>query len=147
MQEGVKKRGAGYWLKLAAAAGIAGLVLYFQGAIYLLARPARAAVCCLTPADSGFAYEDVTLTASDGVSLAGWYIPSQNGAAVILLHGYGGSRLGTWFQAQTLAAAGYASYCMMPAPVERAVGIGVLLAGRKLGTCRQRLPFCKPAQK
>lgn len=107
MREGMKKRGGRYWLKLAAAAGMAGLVLYFQGTIYLLTRPVRAAVCCLTPADSGFVYEDVTLTASDGVSLAGWYIPSQNGAAVILLHGYGGNRLGTWFQAQTLAAAGY----------------------------------------
>lgn len=102
-----RKRGAWYWVRLLAAAGIAGLVLYFQGTIYLLTRPARSTVCCQTPAHSGFAYEDVTLIASDGVTLAGWYIPSQNGAAVILLHGYGGNRLGTWFQAQALAEAGY----------------------------------------
>lgn len=103
----VRKHGVRYWVNLLAAAGIVGLVLYVQGTIYLLTRPARSSVCCQTPAGSGFVYEDVTLTASDGVALAGWYIPSQNGAAVILLHGYGGSRLGTWFQAQALAGAGF----------------------------------------
>ncbi len=38
-------------------------------------------------------YEDVALTTSDGLRLSGWYIPSQNGAAVILLHGYGTNRI------------------------------------------------------
>ena len=30
----------------------------------------------------------ITLTTTDGLKLAAWYWPSQNGAAVILLHGY-----------------------------------------------------------
>lgn len=35
----------------------------------------------------GAAYEDVTLTTSDGLELEGWYVPSRNGAAVIAFPG------------------------------------------------------------
>jgi hypothetical protein len=35
-------------------------------------------------ADLGAAYEDVTLTTSDGLEIAAWYVPSRNGAAVII---------------------------------------------------------------
>jgi dienelactone hydrolase len=38
----------------------------------------------------GVPYEDVSLTTSDGLSLAGWYIPSRNGAAIISYPGRGG---------------------------------------------------------
>jgi predicted alpha/beta hydrolase len=40
-----------------------------------------------TPTDYGLDYEDVTVTTSDGVELAAWYIPSSNGAAVVQLGG------------------------------------------------------------
>jgi hypothetical protein len=35
-------------------------------------------------ADLGAAYEDVTLTTSDGLEIAAWYVPSRNGAAVVI---------------------------------------------------------------
>ena len=35
---------------------------------------------------------DITLTARDGLRLAAWYFPSQNRAAIILLHGYKANR-------------------------------------------------------
>ena len=35
-------------------------------------------------ADLGAAYEDVTFTTSDGLEIHGWYVPSRNGAAVVL---------------------------------------------------------------
>ncbi len=35
---------------------------------------------------------DITLTTSDGLRLAAWYVPSQNRAAIILLHGYKANR-------------------------------------------------------
>ncbi len=35
-------------------------------------------------ADLGAPYEDVTFTAEDGIEIHGWYVPSRNGAAVIL---------------------------------------------------------------
>lgn len=38
----------------------------------------------------GAAYDDVTFTTSDGLKLAGWYVPSRNGAAVIAFPGRSG---------------------------------------------------------
>ncbi len=39
--------------------------------------------------------------------LSGWYVPSHNGAAIIMLHGYDGTRVGVLPQAMMLAEAGY----------------------------------------
>ena len=55
------------------------------------------------PAQLGTAYEDVTLETSDGLELEGWYVPSRNGAAVIVFPG----RSGTRKQARMLARNGY----------------------------------------
>ncbi len=60
-----------------------------------------------TPADRGFAYQDVTLTTAEGVPLAAWYIPSHNGAAVVLLHGSGSTRTSVLDQAAVLGRHGY----------------------------------------
>jgi uncharacterized protein len=58
------------------------------------------------PAPSA-AYRSVTFRASDGLALAGWYRPSRNGAAVLLVHGGGGDRTGAVAHAQMLARHGY----------------------------------------
>jgi len=55
----------------------------------------------------GAAYLDVTFRASDGLELAGWYRPSRNGAAVVLVHGGGGDRSGAVAHAEMLARHGY----------------------------------------
>jgi hypothetical protein len=68
-------------------------------AIGLTHRP-RAAV---EPADLGRPYEEVTLTTEDGLDLAAWYVPSENGAAVIVFPGRG-SRVP---QARMLVEEGY----------------------------------------
>ena len=60
-----------------------------------------------TPAQFGVDYRDVTFTAADGVSLAAWYLPSANGAAVVLRHGAGSTRSDVLEQAAVLARAGY----------------------------------------
>jgi pimeloyl-ACP methyl ester carboxylesterase len=44
---------------------------------------------------------------ADDVRLRGWYVPSHNGAAVIAMHGTGGSRLGVAEHASMLARHGY----------------------------------------
>jgi fermentation-respiration switch protein FrsA (DUF1100 family) len=75
--------------------------------VYATARPARTDVCCVTPADLGLDYEDVVLTTVDGLTLFGWYIPSRNQAAVILLHGYGAHRIEMLGRAGLLADHGY----------------------------------------
>ncbi|MBD0328692.1 MAG: alpha/beta hydrolase [Thermoleophilia bacterium] len=53
------------------------------------------------------AYEPVALTSADGLRLSGWYRPSGNGAAVILVHGGGGDRTGAVRHAELLARHGY----------------------------------------
>ncbi|MCU0269626.1 MAG: alpha/beta fold hydrolase [Acidimicrobiales bacterium] len=60
-----------------------------------------------TPAARGLAYEDVTFDTPDGVTLAGWWIPSGNGAAVVLAHGAGSTRASVLDQATVLARNGY----------------------------------------
>jgi dienelactone hydrolase len=60
-----------------------------------------------TPASVGLGYQDVTLQTGDRVSLAGWYIPSDNGAALVLLHGAGSTRSSVLPQAAELADAGF----------------------------------------
>jgi hypothetical protein len=52
-------------------------------------------------------YQRVSFHASDGVRISGWYRPSDNGAAVIVLHGGGGDRTGARAHAQLLARHGY----------------------------------------
>jgi alpha-beta hydrolase superfamily lysophospholipase len=59
------------------------------------------------PADLGFEVEEVTFESEDGITLAGWFVPSQNGVTIILLHGYGGNRTGMIWHAQQLVNAGY----------------------------------------
>jgi uncharacterized protein len=60
-----------------------------------------------TPADDGLSFETVTFVSADGVRLAGWYIPSRSGAAVVLLHGAGSTRSGVLDEAVVLADHGY----------------------------------------
>jgi uncharacterized protein len=58
-------------------------------------------------APPGAAYQDVAFQATDGLDLAGWYRPSQNGAAVLLVHGGGGDRTGAVAHAKMFARHGY----------------------------------------
>ncbi len=45
-----------------------------------------------TPKDIGLAYEDVSLTTSDGVQLHGWFVPAPSPrGAVLICHGNGGN--------------------------------------------------------
>ncbi len=52
-------------------------------------------------------FETITLTAEDGVDLAAWYAAPDNGIAIIVLHGGGGSREDMRGQATMLAGYGY----------------------------------------
>jgi pimeloyl-ACP methyl ester carboxylesterase len=60
-----------------------------------------------TPASRGLGFEDVVLTTRDGLRLAGWYVPSSNRAAVVLLHGAGSTRSNVLDQAEVLARHGF----------------------------------------
>ena len=67
----------------------------------------RAALGDRTPQSVGLRHEDVTALTDDGVRLAGWYVPSTNGAAVVLCHGAGSTRSSVLDHAAVLAARGY----------------------------------------
>ncbi|HWM21135.1 MAG TPA: alpha/beta fold hydrolase [Ilumatobacteraceae bacterium] len=60
-----------------------------------------------TPADRGMTYEEVSFRAADGVRLAAWYVPSTNGAAVVLLGGATNTRSDEIDHAAVLARHGY----------------------------------------
>jgi pimeloyl-ACP methyl ester carboxylesterase len=60
-----------------------------------------------TPADVGLPYRDVTMTAADGIELAGWYVPSRNGAGVVVLHGSGSTRSHVLDHLKVLGRHGY----------------------------------------
>jgi fermentation-respiration switch protein FrsA (DUF1100 family) len=61
-----------------------------------------------TPADVGIAqWHDVSFQSEDGLALYGWYVPAQNGATVILVHGLGGNRAQLLDDAALLVEAGY----------------------------------------
>jgi pimeloyl-ACP methyl ester carboxylesterase len=72
----------------------------------LVAHPKRKPVLA-SPADLDLESEDVTFMTADKLALRGWYIPSQNGAAVIIAHGYGGNRGDYLEPAAMLAEQGY----------------------------------------
>jgi alpha-beta hydrolase superfamily lysophospholipase len=104
-------KGLRYWRNLGcfllALAGftVGGLVVgvsWWQAEAFLYPRrhlPAE------TPADRGLDYRNVAFRATDGLTLRGWYLPSQNGAAVIVGHGIGGHR--ALEPAEMLARHGY----------------------------------------
>jgi dienelactone hydrolase len=103
-------RGRPRWVQAcgigAATFGIALVALTFVPAVIATNFP-RPELGTITPAAHGLTYRDVQFETEDGVDLAGWYIPSANGAAVVLRHGSGSTRSDVLAQAATIARDGY----------------------------------------
>lgn len=59
------------------------------------------------PAPPSATFEPVEFRASDGPRLSGWYVPSKNRAAVLVVHGGGGDRTGSLRHAELLARHGF----------------------------------------
>jgi pimeloyl-ACP methyl ester carboxylesterase len=102
-----RRRGVCRLLRAAAVAVSALLLVVFvvtplAAAMWLTGKPRQPVTVEL-----GLPHEDVVLHARDGVRLSGWYVPSRNGAAVVLVHGGGGNRGGVVRHARLLAAHGY----------------------------------------
>jgi fermentation-respiration switch protein FrsA (DUF1100 family) len=60
-----------------------------------------------TPADFNMTYEDLTITSPDGLKLVGWFVPSQNGAVIIMQHGYKSTRQELLNEAEMMVRHGY----------------------------------------
>ena len=82
------------------------VVIPVTTAVYATNVPASR-LASVTPADRGLGYQDVTLVSSDGVRLSAWYVPSRNGAAVVVLHGSGSTRTAVLDEAVVVAQHGY----------------------------------------
>jgi pimeloyl-ACP methyl ester carboxylesterase len=94
------------WLRtVGPAAGVVVLTAVVSPAIAAtnVPRPELGA----TPADVGLTFVSLMVPTSDGVRLAAWYVPSRNGAAVVLLHGAGSTRSNVLDEAAVLADAGF----------------------------------------
>lgn len=76
---------------LAVVVGALALLLALGPAVAATTVP-RASLSWMTPANRGLAYEEVLVPTAGGVRLSGWYLPSTNGAGVVLLHGAGSTR-------------------------------------------------------
>ncbi len=74
---------ASYALLVAAVYLMQGRMLYLPGV------PGRTLV--MTPGDAGMDFEDVSITASDGVRLHGWFIPGQADRVLLFFHGNAGN--------------------------------------------------------
>jgi pimeloyl-ACP methyl ester carboxylesterase len=101
-----RRRAVGVPLAAAAFVGVLVLVWTLGQAVAATNVP-EIALGTRTPADAGFTARAVTFAASDGVRLSGWYAPSQNGAAVMLLHGAGSTRTAVLDHAAVLAGRGF----------------------------------------
>jgi fermentation-respiration switch protein FrsA (DUF1100 family) len=103
-------RGRRWWVALLTTLAlmvVTALTLLTVGQALAATNVPSTALGAATPAIKGLGYREVTTTTSDGVVLSAWYLPSSNGAAVILRHGAGSTRTDTLDHAAVLAEDGY----------------------------------------
>jgi hypothetical protein len=105
-------RGIKYWIRLISVGIIGGIFLALVSIeiiyINVITQPAPSVIGSPPQNSIGKEYQPVTLNSDlDGIPISGWYLQSQNGAAVILLHGYGSNRLEMISRADILARHGY----------------------------------------
>jgi len=87
-------------------------VSYGQGQNIVHNYPDDRSTADETPADYGLKYEEVSLVAADGLRLAAWYVPSQNGAVIIIQHGFKSNRGDVLKEAEVFARHGYGALLM-----------------------------------
>lgn len=97
--------------------------------VYVLAVPLRAAVPARAPASSaapgGVTAQAVTVPTDDGQELAGWYVPSSTGAAVVLLPGSGSSSAALGAHLEVLTDGGFGVLALDPRGHGRSTGRGM----------------------
>jgi pimeloyl-ACP methyl ester carboxylesterase len=106
------KRGLKYWVRLLSVGLIGGVALACIGIelIYVISitSPAPSTVGELSQEVAAIGFQPVALfNEVDELQLSGWYAPSKNQAAIILLHGFGSNRLEMMSRAEVLARHGY----------------------------------------
>lgn len=87
--------------------GVGVVASYLQAQLFVHNPASGRSAETRTPADYQMVYQSLELQTQDGLRLAAWYIPSQNGAAVIMVHGHKANRADLLTRAQVLARHGY----------------------------------------
>lgn len=106
------RRAGGRLLWIAAPVAVAGLVLHARQVVWPLSHavafldgPRYELDGALPPPALGAV--EVTYEATDGLRLSGWYVPSRNGAAVVVAPGGFSNRTSSMRQAELLARHGF----------------------------------------
>ena len=88
-----------YWLNLTTVTVLSLALTFFILVFYASNRwtqsflhPARYIPAGNWLKQNNILYQEIELTAADGVKLAAWYTPPKNGAVILVAHGYGSSR-------------------------------------------------------
>ena len=94
-----KRFGPRYWLRLASLAFLSLALTLALLDLYASYRwvtsfqhPMRIVPSGDWLRENNIPYQEIELTAADGIKLAAWYTPSQNGRVILLAHGYSGHR-------------------------------------------------------
>jgi pimeloyl-ACP methyl ester carboxylesterase len=111
-ENGALKRGLKYWVRLLSVGLIGGIMLgcIVIEIVYIvtITKPASTTIGNPPETTGEIVFQPVSLfNEGDQLNLSGWYVPSKNHAAVILLHGFGSSRLEMTSRAEVLARHGY----------------------------------------
>ncbi len=87
-----------------------GILVYVGTAMretYRALNPARIPSFQPTKEEIGFTYGEITFSSRGRIQLSGWITEPENGAMIILVHGYNSTRTGVLPIARILAQAGY----------------------------------------
>ncbi len=98
-------RSLGGWRRVATAPPLTLTALVAVWCLGIAVAATNVPRTAVGPTPAGF--HEVEVVTADGVRLAGWYAPSTNGAAIVLLHGAGSTRSGVVDHARVLADAGF----------------------------------------
>jgi fermentation-respiration switch protein FrsA (DUF1100 family) len=88
-----------YWLNLSAVTVLSLALTFFIIVIYASNRwvqsylhPVRIIPTGAWLVENNIPYQEIELTTKDGIKLAAWYTPHENGAVILVAHGYNGNR-------------------------------------------------------
>ena len=88
-----------YWLKLSAMTALLLALIFFILLLYASNRwaqmhqyPARIIPTDAWLRENEIPHQEIELLTGDGIHLAAWYTPTQNGALILVAHGYNASR-------------------------------------------------------
>ena len=106
------KRDRKYWVRLLGIGLVGGITLacIVVELVYIvtITRPSPSTIGDPPQNADEIVFQSVSLfNEQENIYLSGWYIPSKNRAAVILLHGFGSNRLEMMSRAQVLARHDY----------------------------------------